>query len=238
MPVDKKDTDLENRVRKLLEKEKPIENTSEQDLIQRFNHVFSTQPVVAQSKPNYAIPDNAYSDEIDKQIEAMLNESDDDDIYDMLDSKQDRQLYCSLNDNIDHLQETFLGKETYNTDESHELIQRVQQEAALDHRYDQFTQQRDKALEQRYLDLKKNAPNVSTTSNSTKPKGIIPKPLGKDDLHDEMNDWCCICNDDATIECLGCEDDNTYCKPCFVYTHLSEAADYEATKHKSRPYVR
>lgn len=45
-----------------------------------------------------------------------------------------------------------------------------------------------------------------------------------------------ICNDDATVECLGCEDDNKYCKECFFHTHKSESADYEATKHKSRPY--
>lgn len=46
-----------------------------------------------------------------------------------------------------------------------------------------------------------------------------------------------ICNEDAVIECEGCdEEDNKYCKECFFHTHKSEFADYEATKHKSKRY--
>lgn len=46
-----------------------------------------------------------------------------------------------------------------------------------------------------------------------------------------------ICNEDATVECEDCDDeDSKYCTECYFHTHRSESADYEATKHKSKPY--
>ncbi|KAL7329683.1 hypothetical protein PS15p_204739 [Mucor circinelloides] len=170
----------------------------------------------------------------------MLQDSDeeedaiDDYIYGVLDDKKDM-----IQEKMDGFQRAFMGQDQFiGTDESDELIKKLQQENALDAKYKQFTHKRDEDLEKRYHALKKDAPSFSNTtySDSSKPKGSVPKPLTNTDLHDEMDDWCCICNDDATVECLGCEDDNKYCRECFFHTHKSESADYEATKHKSRPY--
>ncbi|KAI8647430.1 hypothetical protein BD408DRAFT_408546 [Parasitella parasitica] len=154
-------------------------------------------------------------------------------IYGVLDDKKDM-----VTAKIDGFHEAFLGSDQFvGTDESEELIKRLQRENALDAKYEQFARERDNDIEKRCHELKKDAPCFSNTNRDhIKPKGSIPKPLRNTDLHDEIDDWCCICNDDANIECLGCEDDNKYCKECFFHTHKSESADYEATKHKSKPY--
>lgn len=38
------------------------------------------------------------------------------------------------------------------------------------------------------------------------------------DEHDEVNTWCIICNEDATLKCLDCEGD-IYCYSCFHKGH-------------------
>ncbi|CEP16562.1 hypothetical protein [Parasitella parasitica] len=236
----KSNDDFINRVNNLLSKDGDSSCSREEtdeELASRFNSVFSSQPIAAQQ--NYHIPDDAYGDEIDKEIEKMLQDSDEEEdaidayIYGVLDDKKDM-----VQEKMDGFQKAFLGGDEFvGTDESEELIKKLQQENALDAKYEQFARERDSDLEKRYHGLKKDAPSFSNAQNDeNKPKGSAPKPLTTTDLHDEIDDWCCICNDDATIECLGCEDDNKYCKECFFHTHHSEFADYEATKHKSRPY--
>ncbi|EPB86232.1 hypothetical protein HMPREF1544_06960 [Mucor circinelloides 1006PhL] len=234
----KSNDDFTNRVNTLLSKDDGSRKETDEELASRFTSVFSSPPIVNQQ--SYHIPDNVYSDDIDREIEKMLQDSDeeedaiDDYIYGVLDDKKDM-----IQEKMDGFQRAFMGQDQFiGTDESDELIKKLQQENALDAKYEQFIHKRDEDLEKRYHALKKDAPSFSNTtySDSSKPKGSIPKPLTNTDLHDEMDDWCCICNDDATVECLGCEDDNKYCRECFFHTHKSESADYEATKHKSRPY--
>ncbi|CAO3645505.1 unnamed protein product [Mucor fragilis] len=236
----KSNDDFTNRVNKLLSKDDGSRKETDEELASRFTSVFSSPPIVNQQ--SYHIPDHAYGDDIDREIEKMLQDSDeeedaiDDYIYGVLDDKKDM-----VQEKMDGFQKAFMGDSDpfIGTDESDELIKRLQQENALDAKYEQFTRNKDQDLEKRYHALKKDAPSFSNTTaydDTSKPKGSIPKPLASTDLHDEIDDWCCICNDDATVECLGCEDDNKYCKECFFHTHKSESADYEATKHKSRPY--
>ncbi|CAO3614602.1 unnamed protein product [Mucor hiemalis] len=180
----------------------------------------------------------------------MLQDSDDEDdaindyIYSVLEESSSPKGVKAQNiqEKMDGFQKIFMGSENdpVGTDETDALIKRLQQENALDAKYEQFSQSRDNDMEERYNALRKDAPNFSgleySNNNGDRPKGPVPKPLQKEDLHDEMDDWCCICNDDAKIECEGCEDDNKYCKECFFHTHKSEFADYEATKHKSKRY--
>lgn len=45
--------------------------------------------------------------------------------------------------------------------------------------------------------------------------------------------WCSICNEDATIRCLGCEGD-LFCRSCFNEFH---ANDEEYREHSSSPYT-
>ncbi|CAO3664571.1 unnamed protein product [Rhizopus stolonifer] len=170
----------------------------------------------------------------------MLYESDeeedaiDDYIYDMLNEKSDNSSQLKqgpIQHKMKQLEKSLLG-----TDESDLLILRAMEENELDEKYDRFAAKRDAELEERLKRVQDYAPQDSKCTNSDKPKGSVPKAILSEDLYDETDDWCCVCNEDATIECDGCEDDNKFCKECFFQTHRSEFADYEATQHKSRKY--
>ncbi|KAI8880122.1 hypothetical protein K501DRAFT_335596 [Backusella circina FSU 941] len=172
----------------------------------------------------------------------MLQEDDDehdDDINDMiygaLSSQQDERLVTEAEEKLSGAQTLFLGSD-FGNDESDALIRRIQEEDALDSKYQTFAKTRDDEFESRVHALQKEAP-ITTATYDDKPAGSIPKPLLKEDLHDEMDDWCTICNEDATIECLGCDNDK-YCSHCFYETHRSEMADYDATTHKSKSYTK
>lgn len=58
------------------------------------------------------------------------------------------------------------------------------------------------------------------------PTSILPKPPPEHRVP-----WCCICNEDACIECEDCERD-LFCKRCFAEMH-KEFID----KHRTKPYV-
>lgn len=56
---------------------------------------------------------------------------------------------------------------------------------------------------------------------------------------EEIKSWCCICLDDATVECLGCaqegtdEGDNLYCESCWREGHRGEGAGLEERTHRA-----
>lgn len=134
----------------------------------------------------------------------MLQDSDDEDdaidqyIYNVLDSSSSDMKGNIIQERKDRFQKIFMrSDDTRDTDESDALIKRLQEENALDAKYEQFTKYRDEDLEKRYNALKKDRPNFSNYEPSfgdqgdSKPRGSIPKPLQNEDLHDEMDDWCC-----------------------------------------------
>lgn len=51
-------------------------------------------------------------------------------------------------------------------------------------------------------------------------------------LDEEIDTWCIICQDDATLRCLGCDDD-LYCQNCWMEGHKGESAGYEERRHKA-----
>ena len=53
---------------------------------------------------------------------------------------------------------------------------------------------------------------------------------------DETQDWCCICNDDAGLSCLGCDDD-LYCQSCWQQGHGEMQRD-ELEEHPTRVHVK
>ncbi|KAF2278132.1 uncharacterized protein EI97DRAFT_354120, partial [Westerdykella ornata] len=54
---------------------------------------------------------------------------------------------------------------------------------------------------------------------------------------EEIASWCCICNDDATLKCLGCDGD-LYCRDCWMEGHRGEGAGWEERTHKAVVYAR
>ncbi|KAJ3364995.1 Abscission/NoCut checkpoint regulator [Allomyces javanicus] len=92
------------------------------------------------------------------------------------------------------------------------------------------------ALAQRLAALKTGAPPAATKSPVTSlgPPPITPpavsgsrSALGA--LLDEDELVCCICNDDATVICVDCDED-MYCAACFRQGH----ADGEERTHRAR----
>lgn len=83
-------------------------------------------------------------------------------------------------------------------------------------------------------------PSAPSFAPSSKPPVTASK---KSALHkytdEEINSWCCICLDDATVECLGCaqegtdDGDNLYCESCWREGHRGEGAGFEERTHRA-----
>lgn len=54
---------------------------------------------------------------------------------------------------------------------------------------------------------------------------------------DEIDTWCIICQDDATLRCLGC-DEELYCRNCWMEGHRGEGAGREERAHRAVEFVR
>ena len=144
-------------------------------------------------------------------------------------------------DKMKEITKRFLGEEEGKEDialdnESNELLNQIKDQVNVEKKYSHLDKQRELDLEKRYLELKQNPPNLSPISstqedNKQRLPGPPPKPIQETEFHDEMDDWCIICNEDATIECKGCDNDR-FCDRCWFDGHRSDMADYEAMKHK------
>lgn len=77
-----------------------------------------------------------------------------------------------------------------------------------------------------------NFPSTPTFHPSSSRKVSVrrgaPKPTFTDD---EISSWCEICNDDATVKCLGCDGD-LYCARCWKEVHLGESAGLDEKGHR------
>lgn len=72
---------------------------------------------------------------------------------------------------------------------------------------------------------------VDKTAKETKGKGL------KKYTDEEMDTWCIICQDDATIKCVGCEGD-LYCARCWKEGHMGVDAGWEFKRHQWRKWER
>jgi len=64
-----------------------------------------------------------------------------------------------------------------------------------------------------------------------------PQTLGTKHTDEEIETWCCICNDDATVNCLGCEGE-LYCGNCWNEGHRGVDAGWEERRHKAVRFIR
>ncbi|KAF9275567.1 hypothetical protein BGZ68_010704 [Mortierella alpina] len=137
-------------------------------------------------------------------------------------------------------------------DDASQLINQAREEAQLEAKYSNLDEARMKELHSRHEELKKGMQGLSSvrTNNSNQGSkeadGLGPPPaavgldelrsVGVDDDEDPLN-WCCVCNEDATWTCPGCDNDN-YCEECFRESHIGPDADWELKKHRPRPFVK
>lgn len=71
-------------------------------------------------------------------------------------------------------------------------------------------------------------PSAPTFKPIDKPaKGVMKKTF----TDDEIESWCIICQDDATVKCLGCDGD-LYCANCWKEGHMGPDVGWEERKHK------
>ncbi|KAJ4343297.1 hypothetical protein N0V87_000519 [Didymella glomerata] len=78
-------------------------------------------------------------------------------------------------------------------------------------------------------------PSAPSFAPSKKPPKVQSNLQSK--LDEEIDTWCVICQDDATLKCLGCEGD-LYCRNCWMEGHKGESAGFEERRHRAVEFVK
>ena len=79
-------------------------------------------------------------------------------------------------------------------------------------------------------------PSAPTSSPARKSKAATKSNLPKF-TDEEIDTWCVICNDDATVRCLGCDGD-LYCAKCWREGHVGPDVGFEERTHRWVKYRR
>ncbi|KAG5988232.1 hypothetical protein E4U52_006767 [Claviceps spartinae] len=77
-------------------------------------------------------------------------------------------------------------------------------------------------------------PSVPTSQPSKPVKRLTSKTKYTDD---DMDSWCTVCLEDATLQCTGCDGD-VYCTRCWREMHLGPAAHFDDVGHKAVQFTR
>ncbi|KAJ4345779.1 uncharacterized protein N0V89_011914 [Didymosphaeria variabile] len=77
-----------------------------------------------------------------------------------------------------------------------------------------------------------SAPSFAPTKKAPTVQSSFAK-----NLDDEVETWCVICSDDATLRCLGCDGD-LYCRNCWMEGHRGESAGFEERRHRAVEFVK
>ncbi|GJJ67927.1 hypothetical protein EMPS_00273 [Entomortierella parvispora] len=132
-------------------------------------------------------------------------------------------------------------------DEASNLITRIRESAALEAKYGTKEDEEVKSLSSRHDELKKGIQGLSSVREVQAAKmktqtslGPVPTVIdlselrtGSGDIDENPDSWCCICNEDATWTCPGCDNDH-FCQDCYRESHLgitlhSHTLDYHST---------
>jgi hypothetical protein len=80
-------------------------------------------------------------------------------------------------------------------------------------------------------------PSAPTFQPSDLPvRGLAGKPA-RGYTDDDQKTWCVVCLEDATIRCIGCDDD-VYCARCWKDMHVGPSAGYEERGHQWVTFAR
>lgn len=100
---------------------------------------------------------------------------------------------------------------------------------------DEQDSSQDDHLASRFASL--SLPSVPTTIRSTKSAAAPKSGTSPGYTDEEIDTWCIICNDDATLRCIGCDGD-LYCSNCWMEGHRGEDAGFEERRHKAIQFVK
>ncbi|RTE78044.1 hypothetical protein BHE90_007474 [Fusarium euwallaceae] len=78
-------------------------------------------------------------------------------------------------------------------------------------------------------------PSVPTSKPSGKPINRLTTRTNYTD--DDMDSWCTVCLEDATLRCPGCDDD-VYCTRCWREMHIGPNAGFDERSHKAVQFTK
>ncbi len=78
-------------------------------------------------------------------------------------------------------------------------------------------------------------PSVPTSRPAGKPVKRLTSRTNYTD--DDVDSWCTVCLEDATLRCLGCDDD-VYCTRCWKEMHVGPAAAFDDRTHRAVHFTR
>lgn len=77
-------------------------------------------------------------------------------------------------------------------------------------------------------------PSVPTSRPAKAPKRLTSKTNYADD---DMDGWCTVCLEDATLRCMGCDKD-PYCARCWHEMHVGPSAGFDERGHKAVQFTK
>lgn len=78
-------------------------------------------------------------------------------------------------------------------------------------------------------------PEVPTSKPAGKPINRLASRTNYTD--DDVDSWCTVCLEDATLRCLGCDDD-VYCTRCWREMHIGPSAGFDESGHKAVQFTK
>lgn len=78
-------------------------------------------------------------------------------------------------------------------------------------------------------------PDIPPLDSSGKPINRLTSKTGYTD--DDVDSWCTVCLEDATLRCLGCDDD-VYCTRCWREMHIGPSAGFDERSHKAVQFTK
>ncbi|KAJ3302757.1 Abscission/NoCut checkpoint regulator [Kappamyces sp. JEL0829] len=145
--------------------------------------------------------------------------------------------YLDYNVALDIITSPSKGTPSKIDDAAQELLAQIHDEVVLEKKHGLAeTPSRQEDWARRIADLGSVSISAEATKNIANLGSVLgkaPPPVKKEDLIDETDGWCCICNEDGAVTCAECDDD-VYCLSCFREGHQ----DGEFRKHMAEKLVR